>query len=85
MRYRVIAISLYDNDLEDLDRKVAALKVRYARASRSELIRYALRQIEPDDVSIEQLVTAAVMSLSQHDPSGKHPVKPSKKKGGGSQ
>lgn len=49
--YKVICISLYNNDLEQLDDMVAQLKRRgLTKASRSALIRYALSQVDLDRV-----------------------------------
>ena len=49
--YKVICISLYNEDLRRLDEKVEQLKKRgVRRASRSALIRHALDCIEPHDV-----------------------------------
>lgn len=45
--YKVICISLYNEDLESLDAKVEALKARgLTKASRSALIRYALEHVD---------------------------------------
>jgi hypothetical protein len=49
--YRVIAISIYEDDLAALDAKVQELKARgHRRMSRSALIRYAVEQVDVDDV-----------------------------------
>ncbi len=49
--YKVICISLYNEDLEQLDRMVASLKRRgLTKASRSALIRFALSQVDLDAV-----------------------------------
>lgn len=49
--YRVVCISLYRDDLLDLDAKVRRLKDRgQTFASRSALIRYALRQLDVERV-----------------------------------
>lgn len=49
--YKVISISLYNEDIERLDALVKDLKARgHSRASRSMLIREALRQIDLDNV-----------------------------------
>jgi hypothetical protein len=49
--YRVICISMFKEDLRELDEMVRALKARgIGRASRSSLIRYALREIDLDRV-----------------------------------
>ncbi len=47
--YKVICISMYTRDLEELDAKVAELKRRgWTKASKSQLIRLALAQIDLD-------------------------------------
>ena len=47
--YKVICISMYTRDLEELDAKVAELKRRgWTKASKSQLIRLALSQIDLD-------------------------------------
>lgn len=49
--YKVISISLYTEDIEMLDRKVAELKRRgVTKASRSALIRCALNQVDLDKI-----------------------------------
>jgi len=49
--YKVICISMYTEDLDNLDRMVDALKSRgLTKASRSALIRYALGAIDLDKV-----------------------------------
>ena len=49
--YKVICISLYTEDLDNLDRMVDALKSRgLTKASRSALIRYALGAVDLDKV-----------------------------------
>jgi hypothetical protein len=49
--YKVICISLYTEDLDNLDRMVEALKARgLTKASRSALIRYALGAVDLDKV-----------------------------------
>lgn len=49
--YKVICISLYNSDLEALDQMVDALKSRgLTKANRSALIRYALAQVDLDQV-----------------------------------
>jgi hypothetical protein len=49
--YKVICISLYTKDLEDLDRRVDELKARgITKANRSALIRVALDQLDLDKV-----------------------------------
>ena len=45
--YKVICISMYTRDLEDLDAKVAELKRRgWTKANKSQLIRLALAQMD---------------------------------------
>jgi hypothetical protein len=45
--YKVICISMYTRDLEELDAKVAELKRRgWTKANKSQLIRLALAQID---------------------------------------
>ena len=47
--YKVICISMYTRDLEELDAKVAELKRRgWTKANKSQLIRMALSQIDLD-------------------------------------
>ena len=47
--YKVICISMYTQDLEELDAKVAELKRRgWTKANKSQLIRLALSQIDID-------------------------------------
>jgi len=49
--YKVICISLYNEDLEQLDAMVASLKRRgLTKTSRSALIRFALSQVDLDQV-----------------------------------
>ncbi|HEY3592853.1 MAG TPA: hypothetical protein VGL13_03225 [Polyangiaceae bacterium] len=49
--YKVICISLYTSDLDQLDRMVDQLKARgLTKANRSALIRYALAQVDLDKV-----------------------------------
>jgi hypothetical protein len=49
--YKVICISLYNDDLERLDKMVANLKLRgLTKASRSALIRFALSKVDLDRV-----------------------------------
>jgi hypothetical protein len=49
--YKVICISLYNSDLMALDAKVAELKRRgLTKMSRSELIRFALAELDVDRV-----------------------------------
>lgn len=50
--YKVICISMYTRDIEDLDAKVAELKRRgWTKANKSQLIRLALSQIDIDKLS----------------------------------
>jgi hypothetical protein len=47
--YKVICISMYTRDLEELEAKVAELKRRgWTKANKSQLIRLALSQIDLD-------------------------------------
>ena len=47
--YKVVCISLYTKDIEQLEETVAELKRRgYTRANKSQLIRYALSQLDID-------------------------------------
>jgi hypothetical protein len=47
--YKVICISMYTRDIEELEAKVAELKRRgWTKASKSQLIRLALSQIDLD-------------------------------------
>lgn len=49
--YKVICISMYIDDLQELDRMVRQLKSRgLTKANRSALIRYALSQVDLDSV-----------------------------------
>jgi len=51
MHYKVICISLYTKDLEQLDARVDELKARgLTKANRSALIRVALEQLDLDKV-----------------------------------
>jgi hypothetical protein len=53
--YKVICISMYTRDLEELDAKVAELKRRgWTKASKSQLIRIALSQIDLDKLPTPQ-------------------------------
>jgi hypothetical protein len=50
--YKVICISMYTRDLEELDAKVAELKRRgWTKANKSQLIRLALSQIDLDKLA----------------------------------
>ncbi len=45
--YKIVSISLYNEDIERLDRMVAELKKRgHYKANKSQLIRYALAQLD---------------------------------------
>lgn len=49
--YKVICISMYTDDLEQLDEMVEALKARgLTKANRSALIRHALAQVDLDKI-----------------------------------
>ena len=53
--YKVICISMYTRDLEELDAKVAELKRRgWTKANKSQLIRLALSQLDIDDLAVPQ-------------------------------
>jgi len=50
--YKVICISMYTRDIEELDAKVAELKRRgWTKASKSQLIRLALSQVDLDKLA----------------------------------
>jgi hypothetical protein len=50
--YKVICISMYTRDIEELEAKVAELKRRgWTKASKSQLIRLALAQIDLDKLA----------------------------------
>jgi hypothetical protein len=50
--YKVICISMYTRDIEELEAKVAELKRRgWTKASKSQLIRLALSQIDLDKLT----------------------------------
>ena len=50
--YKVICISMYTRDIEDLEAKVAELKRRgWTKASKSQLIRIALAQVDLDKLA----------------------------------
>ena len=50
--YKVICISMYTRDIEELEAKVAELKRRgWTKASKSQLIRMALAQIDLDKLT----------------------------------
>lgn len=49
--YKVVCISLYTRDIENLDSMVAELKRRgHTKANKSQLIRYALGQLDLDSL-----------------------------------
>ena len=51
--YKVICISMYTRDIEELDAKVAELKRRgWTKANKSQLIRLALAQLDLDDLPV---------------------------------
>jgi len=51
--YKVICISMYTKDIENLEAKVAELKRRgFTKANKSQLIRLALNQIDLDKVTL---------------------------------
>ena len=53
--YKVICISMYTKDLEQLDAKVAELKKRgWTKANKSQLIRIALSQVDIDKLVPQQ-------------------------------
>jgi hypothetical protein len=53
--YKVVCISLYTQDIENLEAKVAELKRRgHTKANKSQLIRMALRQLDLDALPIPQ-------------------------------
>lgn len=55
--YKVICISLYRTDLDDIDAKVAELKRRgWTKANRSHLIRLALSRL--DESALESIADA---------------------------
>jgi hypothetical protein len=50
--YKIICISMYTRDLEELDAKVAELKRRgWTKANKSQLIRLALSQLDLDKLT----------------------------------
>jgi hypothetical protein len=50
--YKVICISMYTRDIEELEAKVAELKRRgWTKASKSQLIRLALAQVDLDKLA----------------------------------
>jgi hypothetical protein len=53
--YKVICISMYTRDIEELEAKVAELKRRgWTKASKSQLIRIALSQVDLDKLATPQ-------------------------------
>lgn len=51
--YKVICISMYTKDIENLEAKVAELKRRgYTKANKSQLIRMALNEIDIDKLNL---------------------------------
>lgn len=53
--YKVVCISLYTQDIANLEAKVAELKRRgYTKANKSQLIRLALRNLDLDSVALPQ-------------------------------
>ena len=53
--YKVICISMYIKDIENLEAKVAELKRRgHTKANKSQLIRMALNQVDLDKLSLPQ-------------------------------
>ena len=53
--YKVVCISLYTQDIENLEAKVAELKRRgHTKANKSQLIRMALRKLDIDDLPLPQ-------------------------------
>lgn len=53
--YKVVCISLYTQDIENLEAKVAELKRRgHTKANKSQLIRMALRQLDLDSLPLPQ-------------------------------
>ena len=51
--YKVICISMYTRNIEELDAKVTELKRRgCTKASRSQLIRFALSQLDLDQAAL---------------------------------
>jgi hypothetical protein len=49
--YKVVCISMYTKDIEELEAKVAELKRRgHTKANKSQLIRIALRQVDLDKI-----------------------------------
>lgn len=54
--YKIVSISLYNEDIERLDRMVAELKKRgHYKANKSQLIRYALAQLDLSQIPKDAL------------------------------
>jgi DNA-binding NarL/FixJ family response regulator len=69
--YKVICVSIYSKDLDDLDNKVKELKRRgWARPTRSHLIREAVKQLDINQLRPENDPTLTEVDLE--DPS--HPL-----------
>lgn len=61
--YRVVSISLYDDDIAQIDAKVADLRARgYRRASRSVLIRIAIALLDTRNVEPPGQIPTAITS-----------------------
>lgn len=49
--YKIVSISLYNEDIENLERMVAELKAKgHTKANKSQLIRYALATVDIDNM-----------------------------------
>lgn len=49
--YKIVSISLYNEDIENLERLVSELKAKgHTKANKSQLIRYALATVDIDDM-----------------------------------
>lgn len=49
--YKIVSISLYNEDIENLERLVAELKAKgHTKANKSQLIRYALATVDISDM-----------------------------------
>ena len=56
--YKLVCISMYTNDIAQLDAKVAELKRRgWPRASKSQLVRIALAQLDIDTLDLDRVRT----------------------------
>lgn len=54
--YKVICISMYNRDIEELDKKIAELKRRgWTKANKSQLIRLALKRLDIATLEIDQI------------------------------